>query len=284
MSKPIIEYDGIRKSNIEKVEMRKYENQFNITLNAQLSGYDLKPLNSTTGKGSYTIKLGEKTLLVPYKNGERKVVLLLYKLKGLNYLRRAAELRLFKLISEGKNIQGPCCPNANYPKKEQLEEHIKWGYHEQGSCAPKCYINRVFGSLDEPSSINIIPPIIAKPSSDKLPNEMAEYLENNLDDILNMDCAVFHNGTSNIKSEVFNIIDRTKETAINNYMKHSVNGVFPFKLIFHGTVGNEEILMENIGFFIDSLFEVNSGNVKIGSCRNRGTGFTNIDILSFEVD
>ena len=72
----------------EEGKMRKIGKCANfgeVILDCELVGYDIKTLNTATGKGSYLLKVGSKTVTVPYtsakKETEKWVELVLYKLK-----------------------------------------------------------------------------------------------------------------------------------------------------------------------------------------------------------
>lgn len=274
-------------------EMRKTKkcaNLVEVTFFCELVGYDLKTLNTATGKGSYMFKVGSKTLTVPYetakKKREKNVPLTLYKIKGLRgFFRRAAEIRLLKLRSDGNVEMGPCTPTANYPHAEILEKHLEMGYHKQGSCKPMCFVNRLFGSLNHTASIKIYPPFIAKPMTENVPSKVNEYLDEKVGQIFGLDyCIVYHNGESTLKTETFNIINRTDEQAVNNFMKHAASGMFPFKIVFIGTMGQEQELLENIGFFIATLFEINGGKVQLGADKNNGSGQVKIRIKNIKTN
>ncbi|TFF86809.1 MAG: hypothetical protein EU551_00485 [Promethearchaeota archaeon] len=285
-----IESDNIEirksKNNLDGSEdmrkSRKCANLIQIVLNCEFMGNDIKPLNSSTGKGSYLLKLGTKKVDVPYKKSERHITLSLYKIKGLRgFLRHAAEKRLLKLKEEGKTLMGPCTPNANYPNKDILEQHLKMGYHEQGSCNPHCFMRRMYGSLDTIATVEVFPTYIAKADNSNIPNEIEKYIEENISDIFNMgECIIYSNDDTVLKTETCNIINRKTNLAVNNFMKHIISGVFPFKVVFNCQEGDIDGLLENIGFFITSLMEINSGKVKLGADKRSGSGRVKVRINS----
>ncbi len=277
----------MRNDIVEGSEMRKTGEIANlgvITLYCELRGIDIKTLNMVTGKGSYFLKVGQKSVTIKYiskkKELEKTVTLALYKLKGLRgFLRRAAEVRLLKLKNDGKSVKGPCTPAANYPHKEILGKHLEMGYHLQGTCRPMCMVRRIFGSLDHRASIKIFPPFIAKASVENLHAKVTEYLERHIEEIFGLDhCIVYQNGESTLKTEIFNIINRATDLAVNNFMKHTTYGQFPFKVVFTLNSGTFQELLENIGFFISTLFEVNNGRVQIGADQTNGSGKVTIRI------
>ncbi|NVM29408.1 MAG: hypothetical protein HWN65_11260 [Candidatus Helarchaeota archaeon] len=293
MRKTESEEDVMRKTESEEDVMRKTvkcANPVEITFFCELEGYDIKTLNSTTGKGSYMLKVGQRTVTVTYtskrKEIDKNITLTLYKLKGFRgFLRRAAETRLLKLKTAGKVATGPCTPNANYPHQEILDAHLEMGYHRQGACNPKCLVRRIYGSLDYPASVKIFPPYIAKPKAENIPIPVTQYLDENVGAIFGFDyCIKYHNGESNLKVETFNIINRKTELAVNNFMKHVACGVFPFKVIFSLNSGTTRDLLENIGFFVATLFEINGGNVQIGADKNNGSGQVKIKINDVRVN
>ena len=278
----------MRKTESEEDEMRKIAkcaNSVEITFFCELEGYDIKTLNSSTGKGSYMLKVGQKSVIVPYTSKGRiknkNVTLALYKMKGIRgFLRRAAETRLLRYG------QSPCCPTANYPHEEILKKHVEMGYHQQGTCNPKCLVWRLFGTLHHPASIKIFPPYIAKATAENLPTEVNQYLDENISAIFGFDQGiVYHNGESTLKVETFNIINRKTEMAVNNFMKHAANGIFPFKVVFLLNSGTEKELIENIGFFIASLNEINKENgIQIGADKNNGSGRVKINVKDFKIN
>jgi hypothetical protein len=277
----VIEEEEMRKSDSNESIMRKTEKGANfvtITFLCELEGYDIKTLNTSTGKGSYLLKLGERTVTIPYtsarKEMEKNFTLVLYKLKGLRgFLRRAAEIRLLKLKEKGQVVVGPCTPTANYPHQEILDAHLEAGYHLQGTCHPMCMVRRVYGSLDNYAVIKVCPPYIAKANAENIPAAVNQYLEEHIGTIFGLDhCIAYHNGESTLKTETFNIINRVTELAVNNFMKHTTAGRFPFKVVFTSNSGTIKELVENIGFFIASLFEINEGNVQIGADKTNGSG------------
>ncbi len=283
-----LETEKMRKSESEEEEMRKTAkcaNPVEITFFCELEGYDIKTLNTTTGKGSYMLKVGQKNVVVSYTSKrttkQKNVPLTLYKMKGLRgFLRRAAEARLLR---HGKS---PCCPTANYPHEEILEKHVELGYHEQGTCTPMCMVRRLFGSLYNPASIKITPPYIAKATLENIPTEVNQYLDENIKTIFGFDyCVVFHNGESTLKVETFNIINRATEMAVNNFMKHTANGTFPFKVVFSLNSGTGQEFIENIGFFLASLNEINRENgIQIGADKNNGSGQVKIHVKDFKIN
>jgi len=259
-----------------------------LTLCCDLIGYDIKTLNSTTGKGSYMLKIGQKKVTVPYtsarKQGEKTVTMALYKLKGLRgLLRRAAELRLLRLKEAGKVAQGPCAPSAHYPHEELLEQHIELGYHPQGSCHPRCFIHRLYGALDRAATVTLFPPYIAKATVENLPAGVTAYLDAHIEELFGLeDCVVFHNGEAMLKTEVFNIINRATEQAVNNFMKHNASGRFKFKVVFMQEPEGIPAVLENLGFFLTTLFEINAGRVQLGSCRSSGAGRVQVRVLGVQ--
>ena len=268
----------------------KNASQVAINFFCELQGYDIKTLNTTTGKGSYMLKILQKKISVPYTHTgkviKKNVTVNLYKLKGLRgFLRRAAELRLLELFNEGKIDKGPCTPTANYPHREILDRHLENGYHLQGTCNPFCYVRRVYGSLDYRASLKVFPPYVAKATVENLPAKVDEYLEDNIEAIFGLhNCVVYHN-ESTLKTETFNIIDRTTELAVNNFMKHCTSGVFPFRIVFtSSTTGSSFQLLENIGFFIDSLFEIEAGKVQLGADKNNGSGQVKINVKAISIN
>ncbi len=285
------EESKMRESPSEGEKMRKTAKCANfgeITLYCELIGYDIKTLNTATGKGSYMLKVGSKTVTVPYTSAkkamEKKIELVIYKLKGLRgLLRRAAETRLLRLKEGGKVPLGPCTPTANYPHTEILEDHVAMGYHLQGTCKPMCWVRRLFGSLENYATVKIFPPYIAKALAENIPAGVTEYLQGKIGEIFGLDhCIVYHDGESTLKTETFNIINRSTELAVNNFMKHTVSGTLPFKIVFSMTTGTEKELIENIGFFLDSLFEINT--VQLGAGKNNGSGQVRINVLSAQVN
>lgn len=170
--------DGLRKTKYKDSGLRKTEkcaNIIEITFICELEGYNIKTLNSSTGKGSYLLKVGERTITIPYtsarKEIEKNFTLTLYKIKGLRgFLRRAAELRLLKLKAAGQIDLGPCTPTANYPHQEILDTHLAGGYHQQGTCNPMCMVRRLYGSLENFSSMKVFPPFIAKCNAENVPS------------------------------------------------------------------------------------------------------------------
>jgi CRISPR/Cas system CSM-associated protein Csm3 (group 7 of RAMP superfamily) len=279
--------DEMRKTDFQDSGMRKTEkcaNLIEITFICELEGYDIKTLNSSTGKGSYLLKVGERTVTIPYtsarKELEKNFTLTLYKIKGLRgFLRRAAELRLLKLKAAGQIDNGPCTPTSNYPHQEILDKHIAAGYHQQGTCHPMCMVRRLYGSLENFASVKIFPPFIAKCNAENIPSPVNQYLNENIGSIFGLDhCIVYHNGESTLKTETFNIINRVTELAVNNFMKHTTSGQFPFKVVFRSDSGSTIEMLENIGFFIASLFEINSGNVQIGADKSKGSGQVKIKV------
>ncbi|MHA1321781.1 MAG: hypothetical protein ACTSRL_03205 [Candidatus Helarchaeota archaeon] len=278
----------MRNSKVEENGMCKSQNCASmevLSLCCEMSGYDIKPLNSTTGKGSYMLKAGQKKVPVPYasskKDGVKNVTITLYKIKGLRgFLRRAAELRILQLKAAGKIAQGPCTPTANYPHKELLEQHLKLGYHAQGSCHPRCMVHRLYGGLDHPAAVKIFSPYIAKATVENLPVKVNTYLTEHIEELFGLEsCLVYHNGDSALKTEVFNIINRANGLAVNNFMKHMSNGQFKFKVDFTLGSGGIQELLENLGFFLTTLFDVNSGRVQLGSDKTNGAGRVKIRIL-----
>ncbi|TFF85392.1 MAG: hypothetical protein EU551_04115 [Promethearchaeota archaeon] len=261
-------------------------NHFTITLHCELIGYDLKPLNSTTQKGNYMLKIGQKVVEIPIGKKSKSVRLTLYKMKSLRgFLRRACERRIFELIYQGKSINSPCTPNAHYPNDEILQEHLDLGYHVQGSCKEDpCFIYRLFGGLDRISSITITSPIIAKSTSERLSAKVQEYLKDNISDLLHLDTVVLNSGDASLKVEIFNIINRHTENAVNNFMKHTLSGNFIFKIVFTSFPEKFKQTMENIGFLIDSLFEINNGSVQLGADRKSGAGFVTMNIIGAEAN
>ncbi len=284
--------EDIRKIVSDESKMRKIvkcAKPVEITFFCELEGFDIKTLNMTTGKGSYMLKIGVRTVSVTYtskrKELTRTVHLALYKFKGFRgFLRRAAEIHLLKLLAAGDVGTGPCTPNTNYPHQEILDAHLEMGYHLQGSCKPKCMVRRLYGSLDLPASVKIIPPLIAKPAGGNIPTPVTEYLDKEIGKILRSDCVQYHNGKSTLKVEVFNNINRATETAVNNFMKHVASGVFPFKVVFTMSSGGTQELLENVGFFIDTLFEVNSGQVQLGADKNNGSGIVKIAVTEARIN
>jgi hypothetical protein len=289
-----IKEEEMRKTESGDAEMRKSEkcaNPVEITFFCELIGNDIKTLNSSFGKGSYMLKVGQRIVAVPYtskgKEITRKVPLSLYKLKGLKgFLRRAAETRLLKLSEEGKVGLGPCTPAASYPHQETLDAHVARGYHEQGSCNPMCMVRRLYGSMYTTASLKVLPPYIAKASVENLPAEVSKHLDATIGDIFGIDHGlVFHNGESTLKVETFNIINRVTEQAVNNFMKHSASGSFPFKIIFYWNSGTLQEFQENIGFFIDSLNEINQENgIQIGADKNNGSGQVKIRVTKAKIN
>jgi len=277
-----VEPRKMRKTESEETEMRKTEicaKPVEVTLYCELAGYDIKTLNMATGKGSYMLKVGKKTVVVPYtlkkKPKTKSIILMLYKMKGLRGLfRRAAERQLLELG------QSPCCPNANYPHQEILDRHVERGYHPQGSCKPVCLVKRLYGSLDQNASMRIFAPFIAKANAENIPSEVTEYLDTHMSQIFGSDhCIVYHNGETTLKVETFNIINRVTELAVNNFMKHTASGVFPFKVVFSMPPESGHELIENIGFFLASLHEINQENgVQIGADKNNGSGQVTIRV------
>ena len=285
--------EEMRKSAPAESKMRKIEkcaNSVEIVFFCELEGYDIKTLNMATGKGSYMLKVGSRTVTVTYQSKRKElnksVTLALYKFKGLRgFLRRAAEVRLLKLKAVGDAVTGPCTPNANYPHQEILDAHLEMGYHLQGTCTPKCLVRQIYGSLDYPASVKIFSPYIAKPAGENIPAEVNHYLDENIGAIFGIDHTVkYHNGESTLKVEVFNIINRKTELAVNNFMKHTASGVFPFKVVFSLNSGTPQELLENIGFFIDTLFEINEGHVQLGADKNNGSGRVKIKVTEARVN
>jgi hypothetical protein len=288
------EESKMRETPSEEGEMRKVAKCANfgeITFYCELVGYDIKTLNTATGKGSYMLKVGSKTVKVPYtsakKEMEKKVELILYKLKGLRgFLRRAAETRLLRLKEEGKVPFGPCTPTANYPHPEILEDHVAMGYHLQGTCKPMCLVRRLFGSLENYAAVKIFPPYIVKAMAENIPTGVTEYLQEKIGEIFGLDhCIVYNDGESTLKTETFNIINRRTDLAVNNFMKHAVSGTLPFKVVFSMTTGTEKELIENIGFFLDALFEINTEEgIQLGAGKNNGSGLVKIKVLSAQTN
>ncbi len=284
--------EEMRKNASDESKMRKIEkcaNPVEITFFCELEGYDIKTLNMATGKGSYMLKVGERIVPVTYtskrKEVTKNVILSVYKFKSFRgFLRRAAEVRLLKLKAAGNVIRGPCTPNTNYPHQEILDAHIEMGYHLQGSCTPKCLVRRIYGSMDFPASVKVIPPYIAKPSGENIPTPVNEYLEKEIGNIFGLNCVTYHNGKSTLKVEIFNIINRKTGTAVNNFMKHTASGVFPFKVVFTLNSGNVQESLENVGFFIDTLFEVNGGCVQLGADKNNGSGQVKIAVTAARIN
>ena len=71
-----INENKMRNDGSEDTEMRKTEkcaNLVEVTFFCELAGYDLKTLNSATGKGSYMLKVGSKTLTVPYETAKKEM-------------------------------------------------------------------------------------------------------------------------------------------------------------------------------------------------------------------
>jgi len=68
------------------------------------------------------------------------------------------------------------------------------------------------------------------------------------------------------------------ELAVNNFMKHATSGRFPFKVVFISDSETIKELLENIGFFIASLFEINEGHVQIGADKSKGSGQVKIKV------
>jgi len=288
------EESRMRESTSEEGELRKIGKCTNfgeLTFYCELVGYDIKTLNAATGKGSYMLKVGSKAVTVPYeakkKETERKVELVLYKLKGLRgFFRRAAEVRLLRLKEEGKVSVGPCTPTANYPHPEILEDHIAMGYHQQGTCKPMCLVRRLFGSLENYATLKIFPPYIAKAMAENIPAGVTAYLQEKVGEIFGLDhCIVYHDGESTLKTETFNVINRVTDLAVNNFMKHAVSGTLPFKVVFSMNTGTEKELTENIGFFLDTLFEINKEEgIQLGAGKNNGSGQVKINIISAQVN
>jgi CRISPR/Cas system CSM-associated protein Csm3 (group 7 of RAMP superfamily) len=287
--------DGqMRQTGSGDAEMRKSEkcaNPVEITFFCELIGNDIKTLNSSVGKGSYMLKVGQRTVRLPYtskgKKTTKNVTVSLYKFKGLKgLLRRAAEALLLKLKAEGKAGLGPCAPAASYPHEETLDEHKKRGYHEQGSCNPMCMVRRLYGSMYTTASIKVRPPYIAKATLENLPVEISQYLDECIGVIFGIDHGVtFHNGESTLKVETFNIINRVTEQAVNNFMKHSASGTFPFKVVFNWNSGTLQEFQENIGFFIASLHEINKENgIQIGADKNNGSGQVKICVTQAKLN
>ncbi len=285
--------EKMRKKVSDESRMRKIEkcaNPVEITFFCELEGYDIKTLNMSTGKGSYMLKAGERTVTVKYtskrKEAEKKVTMTLYKMKGLRgFLRRAAETRLLKLKATGNVATGPCTPNPSYPHQEILDAHLEMGYHLQGSCNPKCMVRRIYGNLGYPAPIRIIPPYIAKPTTENLPTPVTRYLDENVGSIFGLDRSVqYHNGESTLKVETFNIINRKTDVAVNNFMKHTASGVFPFKMVFLLNSETPQELLKNVGFFIDTLFEVNEGHVQLGADKSNGAGRVKINVTEARVN
>jgi len=284
--------EEMRKIVSDESKMRKIEkcaNPVEITFFCELEGYDIKTLNMATGKGSYMLKVGERTVPVTYTSKRKELTknirVALYKFKGFRgFLRRAAEARLLKLKVAGDVEMGPCTPNTNYPHQEILDAHLEMGYHLQGSCTPKCMVRRIYGSMDLPASVKIIPPYIAKPTGENIPTPVTEYLDREIGNIFGLDCVQYHNGESTLKVEVFNIINRATETAVNNFMKHVASGVFPFKVVFSLSSGTVQELLENVGFFIDTLFEVNGAHVQLGADKNNGSGRVKIAVTEARIN
>ncbi len=280
--------EEMRKSAPDESKMRKIEkcaNPVEITFFCELEGYDIKTLNSTTGKGSYMLKVGQRSVNVQYTSKRvtktKKIDLVLYKLKGLRgLLRRAAEARLFR---HGKS---PCCPTPSFPHEEILEKHLEMGYHPQGGCKPMCMVRRLYGSMYTPASIKIFPPYIAKATAENIPAEVNQYLNTHIATIFGFDHGiVYHNGEVTLKVETFNIINRRTETAVNNFMKHLANGVFPFKVVFSLNSMTGKELIENIGFFIASLYEINRSNgIQIGADRTSGSGRVKISVKDLKIN
>lgn len=284
--------DQTRKVVSESTEMRKTDKcakSLEITFYCDLVGYDIKTLNAATGKGSYMLKAGEQTVIVPYSGQggikEKKVVLTLYKVKGLRgLLRRAAEVHLLALKEAGKVTMGPCTPNANYPHQEIIDDHVELGYHLQGTCTPMCLVRRLYGSLDYAATIRVFPPYIAKPSAENIPLPVHEYLASNICSIFGLeDGIIYHNGESTLKVETCNIINRKTEIAVNNFMKHSANGVFPFRVTFRLGSETPKELLQRIGFFLASLTEINDENgLQLGADKNNGSGQVKINVRNFK--
>ncbi|HUY00387.1 MAG TPA: hypothetical protein VMV49_12575 [Candidatus Deferrimicrobium sp.] len=277
----------MRKGESESSDLRKTSKcakQVQISFLCELTGYDIKTLNSATGKGSYMLKAGTKDVRVPLSKSEegRKVTLVLYKFKGLRgFLRRAAELRLLRLVEAGDEVMGPCTPTANYPHQEILKGHEALGYHLQGTCSSaKCFVRRLYGSLEDTATINVHSAYIAKATAEILPVEVNTYLTENIEQIFNLKhCVVYHNGDSTLKTETFNIINRSNDQAVNNFMKHTANGSFRFKIIFKGALDAVEEYLENIGFFVASLFEINSDSgLQLGADKTNGSGQVTIGV------
>ena len=272
----------MRKTESEETEMRKTEicaKPVEVTLYCELAGYDIKTLNMATGKGSYMLKVGKKTVAVPYISKKvpkiKNITLTLYKMKGLRgFFRRAAERQLLDIG------QSPCCPNANYPHQEILDRHVERGYHPQGSCKPICMVKRLYGSLSHNASIKIFSPFIAKASVENIPSEVNAYLDTHMNQLFGLDHhIVYHNGETTLKVETFNIINRVTELAVNNFMKHTASGVFPFKVVFSLPPESGQELIENIGFVLASLNEINQENgVQIGADKNNGSGKVKIRV------
>jgi hypothetical protein len=288
------EESEMRETPSEEGKMRKIAKCANfgeLTFYCELVGYDIKTLNMATGKGSYMLKVGSKMVTVPYtsakKETEKKVELVLYKLKGLRgFLRRAAETRLLRLKEDGKVLVGPCTPTANYPHPEILEDHVAMGYHLQGTCKPMCWVRRLFGSLENYATVKIFPPYIAKAMAENIPAGVTEYLQEKIGAIFGLDhCIVYNDGESTLKTEIFNIINRATDLAVNNFMKHAVSGTLPFKVVFSMTTGTEKELVENIGFFLDTLFEINTEEgIQLGAGKNNGSGQVKINVLSAQTN
>jgi len=275
----------MRETHSEEGGMRKIAKCANfgeVTLYCELVGYDIKTLNAATGKGSYMLKVMSKTVTVPYssakKETERKVDLVLYKLKGLRgFLRRAAETRLLRLKEDDKVPMGPCCPTANYPHPEILEDHIAMGYHQQATCKPMCWVRRLYGSLENCATVKIVMPFLAKALAENIPTQVTEYLQDKIGEIFGLDYCIVYNGP---KTETFNIINRSTDLAVNNFMKHAVSGVLPFKVVFSMTTGTEKELVENVGFFLDTLFEINTEDgIQLGAGKANGSGQVRINVL-----
>jgi len=262
----------------------QHAKDFKITILCELEGPDIKPLNDATMKGNYMLKIGERTLDIPNDKSTKSITLSLYKMKGLRgFLRRACETRIFELLYQGFSIIPPCTPNAMYPHEEILQAHLTMGYHIQGSCKENpCFIYRLFGGLERISSITITPPIIAKSNSERLPTKAQEYLKEHITDLLHINTAVFSTGDAALKTETFNIINRDTDNAVNNYMKHNLSGVFKFTVDFIGHINEHESVYENIGFFIDSIFQINNGSVQLGAMKRSGSGRVNIGLCFAE--
>ncbi len=283
--KVLIEYqeEKMRKSESDDGKMRKSgkcANLLEVTLSCELVGYDIKTLNTATGKGSYMLKVGQRAIEVPYmskmKSKTKKVTLIIYKMKGLRgLLRRAGENYLINL---GRS---PCCPNANYPHQEILDQHLEMGYHPQGSCKPVCMIKRVYGALDQRASIRLSFPFIVKVNEENIPSEVNSYIESHIDQIFGPNrCFVYHNGESTLKTETFNIINRATEQAVNNFMKHTASGTFPFRVVFAANAERGKDLIENIGFFLSSLKEINRENgLQIGADKTNGSGQVEVRVI-----
>lgn len=81
----------MRESDLEEGTLRKIRkcaNFVKVTFYCELAGYDIKTLNSAVSKGSYMLKVGSKTVTVPYtsvkKAMEKKVDITLYILLCIN--------------------------------------------------------------------------------------------------------------------------------------------------------------------------------------------------------